>query len=258
MAGSSDAGGKAGGRVGWVEAMKGLLLRPKPGPKLAHAYGVSRRLFNAGASVPVLAFVLVLVAVAPAWAEPLKVLTFGDSLSAGYGVQPEEAFPAKLEAALKARGLDVVVKDASVSGDTTAGGVVRLNWALSTFEGSAPDLVIVEFGGNDMLRGLDPDKAKANLDTILTELKSRGVKALLAGMRAAPNLGPEYVARFDGIYRALADAHGVPLYPFFLEGVAGKPELIQADGLHPNPKGVDVIVAGIAPLVAEALRKPGA
>jgi acyl-CoA thioesterase-1 len=234
--------------------MRGLLLRPKPGPKLAHAYGVSRRLFNAAAA----ALVLVVAGALPAWAEPLKVLTFGDSLSAGYGVQPEEAFPAKLEAALKARGLDVVVKDASVSGDTTAGGVVRLNWALSTFEGTTPDLVIVEFGGNDMLRGLDPEKAKANLDTILTELKSRGVKALLAGMRAAPNLGPEYVARFDAIYRALADRHDVPLYPFFLEGVAGKPELIQPDGLHPNPKGVDIIVAGIAPLVAEALRKPGA
>ena len=186
-------------------------------------------------------------------AAPKRVLTFGDSLSAGYGVQPEEAVPARLEAALKAKGLDVVVRDASVSGDTTAGGVVRLNWALDTFSEGPPDLVVVEFGGNDMLRGLDPEHARRNLSTILDQLKERGIPAVLAGMRASPNLGPDYVSRFDALYGELARKFDVPLYPFFLEGVAGRPELLQADGLHPNPQGVEIIVKGLAPVVADAL-----
>jgi acyl-CoA thioesterase I len=189
----------------------------------------------------------------PAAAAPLRVLTFGDSLSAGYGVQPEEGFAPRLEHALKQAGLDVVVKDASVSGDTTAGGVNRLDWALAAFGAEKPDLVIVELGANDMLRGLDPAEARANLDRILGRLAAEGVPALLAGMRAAPNLGPDYQARFDAIYGDLAKAYKVALHPFFMAAVVGKPELMQADMLHPNPRGVEAMVAEILPSVSRAL-----
>lgn len=181
----------------------------------------------------------------------VRVAVLGDSLAAGYGLPAGEAFPARLEEALRARGLPVTVENAGVSGDTSAGGLARLEWVL----GSHPDVVLVELGGNDALRGLPPAELEANLDRILATLTRRGVRPLLAGMRAPRNLGPEYVTRFDAVYPRLAAKYDVPLYPFFLEGVAGVPALNQPDGIHPNPKGVAVIVGRIAPGVADLVRR---
>ncbi|MDP6708848.1 MAG: arylesterase [Alphaproteobacteria bacterium] len=177
------------------------------------------------------------------------IVAFGDSLVAGYGLAQADAFPAVLQARLRRDGLDVRVRNAGVSGDTTAGGRARLDWALA----SPVDLVIVELGANDALRGVPPKTAKANLDAILARLKAKGVTVLIAGMRAPPNLGRGYVEAFDAIYPALAAKHALPLYPFFLEGVAARPELNQQDGLHPNAAGVRRIVEGIAPHVKAAL-----
>ena len=201
---------------------------------------------------------LLTIALALAWpgaaalaqgAAPVRLAILGDSLAAGYGVKPEQAIPARLEAALRAAGRSVVVQNQGVSGDTTAGGLERLDWMLA----DKPDIVLVELGANDALRGLDPAAAERNLDAIVTRLKAAGVTVWLAGMLAPRNFGPDYVQQFDGLYRRLADKHGVPLYPFFLDGVAQDPALNQADGIHPNPKGVDVIVARLLPFVLENL-----
>ncbi len=183
----------------------------------------------------------------PAW----RIAVLGDSLAAGYGLRAEQAFPALLQAALMKRGHRVVVQNAGVSGDTTAGGLARLDWTLA----ERPDLVIVELGGNDALRGLDPQQTRDNVDAILFRLQTAGVQTLLAGMRAPRNLGSDYYTKFDRIYPDLAARHAVPLYPFFLQGVAGHPELNLQDGIHPNADGVAVIVCGILPLVEEALGK---
>ncbi|MBX9946789.1 MAG: arylesterase [Reyranella sp.] len=180
---------------------------------------------------------------------PVRLAILGDSLAAGYGVKPEQAMPARLEAALKAAGRNVSVINHGVSGDTTAGGVDRLDWMLA----DKPDIVLVELGANDALRAVDPASAERNLDTIITRLKAAGVTVWLAGMLAPRNYGPEYAAQFDGLYRRLADKHGVPLYPFFLDGVAQDPALNQADGIHPNPRGVDVVVERILPFVTRNL-----
>ncbi|GGF85323.1 arylesterase [Azorhizobium oxalatiphilum] len=179
----------------------------------------------------------------PAAARTLRIVAFGDSLSAGYGLARNEAFPAKLEAALKAKGYDVSVTNAGVSGDTSSAGLARLDWSIP----KDADAVIVELGANDMLRGVDPALTRRTLDEILTKLKARKVAILFAGMRAAPNFGADYQKAFDAIYPELAAKHGVPLYPFFLEGVAGNRALNQKDGIHPVPAGVDIIVAGILP-----------
>lgn len=183
------------------------------------------------------------------------IVALGTSLTHGYGLPDPEIFPVQLQKALVAKGLDVRVQNAGVSGDTTAGGLARLDWALGD-PASPPDLVIVELGGNDGLRGLSPQEAEANLDQILTRLQGRGVKVLFTGMRAPPNLGADYVAAFDAIYPRLAQKHGVPFYPFFLDGVAADPALNQADGIHPNAKGVAIIVERITPYVIDALTKP--
>jgi acyl-CoA thioesterase I len=180
---------------------------------------------------------------------PTKLAVLGDSLAAGYGVKPDQAIPARLGAALKAAGRNVSVINHGVSGDTTAGGVERLDWMLA----DKPDIVLVELGANDALRALDPAATERNLDTIITRLKAAGVTVWLAGMLAPRNFGPEYAARFDGLYKRLADKHGVPLYPFFLDGVAQEPALNQADGIHPNPKGVDIVVERLLPFVVENL-----
>jgi acyl-CoA thioesterase-1 len=180
---------------------------------------------------------------------PIKLAVLGDSLAAGYGVKPEQAIPARLEAALKAAGRNVTVIDHGVSGDTTAGGVERLDWMLA----DKPDIVLVELGANDALRATDPATTERNLDTIITRLKAAGVTVWLAGMLAPRNYGPEYAAQFDGLYKRLADKHQVPLYPFFLDGVAQEPALNQADGIHPNPKGVDIVVERILPFVTRNL-----
>lgn len=181
------------------------------------------------------------------------VWAFGDSLSAGYGLPPADGFTAKLQAALRKAGIAATVRNGGVAGDTAAQARARLRWGLRGL-GATPDLVIVELGANDMLRGLPPAQARANLDAILTELRNRRIPVLLAGMRAAPNLGPDYVRAFEAMYPDLAKVHRVPLYPFFLEGVAAQRRLLQGDGLHPNAQGVDIIVARILPAVRQALR----
>lgn len=186
-------------------------------------------------------------------AAPVTILALGDSLTAGLGVGPAEAFPARLEAALKARGHDVRVINAGVSGDTAADGAARLDWALA----EPVNAVIVELGANDALRGLPVAQAEQALDGLLTALGEKKLPVLLAGMKAPPNMGPEYQAAFDGMYGRLAAKHGVLLYPFFLDGVAADPKLNQGDGMHPNPAGVDVIVARILPSVEQLLGKAG-
>jgi len=186
-------------------------------------------------------------------AEAIRILALGDSLTAGLGLSEADAFTTQLEAALKAQGYDVRVLNAGVSGDTTAGGLDRLDWALA----DKPDLALVELGANDMLRGVDPTAVRANLDKILAGLGDAKIPTLLAGMLAAPNLGPAYGAAFDAIYPELAKAHGVPLYPFFLDGVATQAALNQADGMHPNAAGVKVIVERITPAVIDLIKAGG-
>ncbi|HEY3918156.1 MAG TPA: arylesterase [Stellaceae bacterium] len=208
-------------------------------------YGRKARFVNRAALVAVLALLL---PAAPALAAT-RILALGDSLTAGYGLAPDKAFPVQLAARLKADDHDVVVDNGGVSGDTSADGLARLDWAL----GDHPDLVLVELGANDMLRGLDPKQAEANLDAILARLRAAKVKVLLLGMRAASNWGADYQKSFDAIYPALAKKYDVPLYPFLLDGVALDPKLNQGDGLHPNAAGVAVIVGRIAPAVERLL-----
>jgi len=184
-----------------------------------------------------------------AQAGDLRLLALGDSLTAGYGLPHEEAFPVQLEAALRARGHAVTVLDGGVSGDTTAGGKARLEWVL----GRGPDAAIVALGGNDGLRGLDPASTRETLSAIVTRLQKDGLPVLIAGMLAPPNLGPEYGAAFNAVFPAVAEETGALLYPFFLDGVAADPALNQADGIHPNADGVAVIVANILPAVEELL-----
>ncbi len=183
---------------------------------------------------------------------PKLVWAFGDSLTAGYGLPPNQGFTAQLQAALRRAGVAAEVRNGGVSGDTAAQGRARLLWGLRGLP-RTPDLVIVELGANDMLRGLPPAQARANLERILVELQRRRIPVLLAGMRAAPNLGPGYARAFEGMYPELARKYRVPLYPFFMEGVAGNRALIQRDGLHPNARGVSVVVRGILPEVRRAL-----
>lgn len=183
---------------------------------------------------------------------PLALLCLGDSLTAGYGLERGQGFTDRLQEALRARGRDVRVINGGVSGDTSAGGLARLDWLLDDPAGT-PDAAIVELGANDALRGLDPARTRANLGAILDKLQGRGVRVLLAGMLAPPNLGPDYGRAFNALYPDLARKHGVAFYPFFLEGVAGKPELNQADGIHPNPRGVEVLVSAILPAVDKLL-----
>jgi acyl-CoA thioesterase-1 len=180
---------------------------------------------------------------------PIRLVTLGDSLTAGYLLGPGEGFTDQLQAALKAKGLDVTVVNASVSGDTTSAGLARVDWSIEP----NTDAVIVELGANDMLRGLDPAIARKSLDDILSRLNARKLPVLLAGMQAAPNLGADYATRFNAIYPELAAAHQATLYPFFLDGVAAQPGLRLADGMHPNAAGVAVIVQRILPAVEQLL-----
>ena len=188
-------------------------------------------------------------------AAPQTILALGDSLTAGLGLGSADAFPAKLEAALKAKGHDVKVINAGVSGDTAADGAARLDWALA----EPVDAVIVELGANDALRGLPVAQAEQALDRLLTALAQRKLPALLAGMKAPPNMGADYQSAFDGMYQRLAAKHPtVMLYPFFLDGVAADPRLNQPDGMHPTAAGVDVIVARMLPSVEQVLGRAGA
>lgn len=175
----------------------------------------------------------------------MKIVALGDSLTAGYLLPAKAAFPAVLERELRAGGLEVEVINAGVSGDTSSNGLERLDWAL----GEGTDALIVELGANDMLRGLDPAVTHKAINEIITRAKARGIKVLLAGMVAAPGMGKDFEDRFNGIYARLAREHDVPLYPFFLAGVAGDAKVTQADGLHPTAAGVEIIVRGILPSV---------
>ena len=196
-------------------------------------------------TVGALVIMLSLAAPASAQQRPARIVALGDSLSAGYLLPEKNAFPTVLERALRERGYKVEVSNAGVSGDTASGGLERLDWAI----GDGADLVIVELGANDALRGIDPRITRQALSDIVTRLKARKIAVLLCGMLAPPNYGSEYAARFDSIYADLSKSFGVPLYPFFLEGVAADAKLNQADGLHPTAEGVDVIVKNILPTV---------
>jgi acyl-CoA thioesterase-1 len=182
-------------------------------------------------------------------AETVRLVALGDSLTAGYGLARPDGFAPKLEKALQSRGRDVTVANAGVSGDTASGGADRVDWSVP----DGTDGVIVELGANDMLRGVDPKVTRAALERLLDRLKARKIPAMLAGMRASPNLGPDYRQAFDRIYTELAGERGLVLYPFFLDGVVGDRTLNLEDGLHPTAKGVDAIVAGILPSVERFL-----
>ena len=179
------------------------------------------------------------------------ILAFGDSLTAGYGLERDDSFPRQLENSLATSGYPVTVINSGVSGDTSAGGLARLEWALA----GNPQIVLVELGANDALRGLDPAQTYDNLDQILVRLKKAGCRIVFAGMRAPRNLGLDYTFEFDQIYPNLADRHDLYFYPFFLEGVAADHGLNQADGIHPNAGGVRVVVKGIQPLVVKAVEE---
>jgi acyl-CoA thioesterase I len=197
-------------------------------------------------------FGVLAAAPAPAPEPPVRILALGDSLTQGYGVRTGMEFPAQLERALKAQGLNVSVINAGVSGDTSAGGLARLDWSLTPDQvGGRPEVAIVEFGGNDALRGLSPAEMEKNVDAILSRLKARKIPTLLAGMMAPRNMGAGYVAQFDAVFPRLAKKHAVAFYPFFLEGVALDRSLMQGDLHHPNEKGVAAIVARMAPAVAQ-------
>jgi acyl-CoA thioesterase-1 len=213
------------------------------------SYGHWLLLVQAVAFAVVLA--VVLAAASPVAARTIRLVVLGDSLTAGLGLPPGKAFPDRLQAALRARGLDVDVLNAGVSGDTAADGLGRYDWAVP----ANADALIVELGANDMLRGLEPEATKKALSAILDKAHAARLPTLIAGMRAAPNLGAEYDRAFDAIYPALAKDHDVALYPFFLDGVAGDPKLNQADGMHPTAEGVGVIVERIAPSVEEILKQ---
>ena len=180
---------------------------------------------------------------------PVKIVALGDSLTAGYGLADKDGFVPQLQAALTAKGIAADVQNAGVSGDTASDGLARFDWSVS----QGTDAVILELGANDMLRGINPEVTRKALDAILSRLTERHIAVLLCGMRAAPNLGPEYVQAFERIYPDLAAKYGASLYPFFLDGVAADPKMTQHDGLHPDQAGVKVIVQRILPKVEELI-----
>lgn len=209
------------------------------------AYGVR------GAFVHV-AMLLALGLAAPAAAQDVRILAFGDSLTAGYGLDPGQGFAPQLEDALRRNGVRAFVTDGGVSGNTASQARARLGWTLDGLE-RKPDLAIVALGGNDMLRGLPPRQTRADMEAIVAELDRRGIRILIAGMLAAPNLGPDYGAAFNRIFADLAGQYGASLYPFFLANVAGNRALNLADGVHPNFQGIKRMVSGILPDVIGAL-----
>jgi acyl-CoA thioesterase I len=193
-------------------------------------------------------FACLLAAVSPAADaadRPLRIIAFGDSLMAGYGLPASASFPAQLQKALETTGRKIVIENAGVSGDTTQAGLDRLDWSI----GDGIDGVIVELGANDALRGLDPAQTRSALDQIIVRLKARKIPVMLAGMRAPPNMGADFQQRFDSIFPDLAREHGLILYPFFLDGVAGRRDLNQNDGIHPTADGIKLIVERILPSV---------
>jgi acyl-CoA thioesterase I len=223
--------------------------RPRHAGASQRAYGAWRRIIN----LVMVSLVFLMIAPAGGRADrPLKLLALGDSLTAGYGLPSDESFTARLQAALKADGMNVMVINGGVSGDTSAGGLARLDWLLA----DKPDFALIELGANDGLRGLDPQITYDNIDAVLTRLNQRRVPALLTGMYAPPNLGREYGEQFNNVFPRLAEKHGVLLYPFFLDGVAAETTLNQADGIHPNAKGVAVVVERILPYVKKLIGGP--
>jgi acyl-CoA thioesterase-1 len=203
------------------------------------------------ACAAVLVAVIAPLPAAHAQNNPIRLVALGDSLSAGYNLPQEAAFPVALERALKAKGYRVEVANAGVSGDSSSGGLDRLDWSVP----DGTDGVILELGANDMLRGLDPAGTRKNVEAIVERLKSRNIPVMLAGMYASRNLGPEYVQRFDSIYPDIAKKHDLVLYPFFLDGVAGDRSLNLPDGMHPTAKGVEIIVERILPSVESFLAR---
>jgi acyl-CoA thioesterase-1 len=203
------------------------------------------------ACAAVLAAVIAPLPAAQAQGQPIRLVALGDSLSAGYNLPQEAAFPVALERALKAKGYKVEVVNAGVSGDTSSGGLDRLDWSVP----DGTDGVILELGANDMLRGLDPAGTRKNVEAIVERLKSRNIPVMLAGMYASRNLGTEYVQKFDSIYPDIAKKHDLVLYPFFLDGVAGDRSLNLPDGMHPTAKGVEIIVERILPSVESFLAR---
>jgi acyl-CoA thioesterase-1 len=204
-------------------------------------------------TVRVIFIFLVLLAPAMAHADQARLLVLGDSLVAGYGLPPGQSLPDQLQRDLATRGVSVAVINAGVSGDTTAGGLARLDWSLA----DNPDAVIIVLGGNDMLRGLPPEGTATNLDAIVSRLRERDIEVLLAGMMAPRNLGPAYVEAFDAIYPALVRRHDIEFYPFFLDGVALDPALNLDDGLHPNMQGISEISRRMLPVVERLLARLG-
>ena len=182
-------------------------------------------------------------------AEEIKLVGFGDSLMAAYNLQASEGFPARLEAALRERGHNVSITDAGVSGDTTSGGLARLDWSIP----DGTDGVILELGANDALRGLPPEKTRENLEAMINRLKERGIAVLFAGMLAPPNMGGDYETNFNAIYPDLAAKYELTLYPFFLDGVTANSELLLSDGMHPNPNGINTMVENILPVAEQFL-----
>jgi acyl-CoA thioesterase I len=213
-------------------------------------YAVLSRFFKSLGFISLIWVMVLSVANNVSAASPTRILVLGDSLSAGYGLPAGEAFPVKLGLKLRALGHDVTLLNGGVSGDTSAGGRARLNWALA----DKPHFAIIELGANDGLRGLDSGAMRENLDDIIVRLKAAGIGVLLTGMRAPPNIGPDYGKSFNRIFPDLAKKHDVLLYPFFLDGVAAIPALNQRDGIHPNPRGVAVIVDRIMPFVVRLLK----
>jgi acyl-CoA thioesterase-1 len=205
--------------------------------------------FKHGLSVLLLLCATLMAAAWPAPAKPLQIVGFGDSLMAGYDLPPGEGFTDKLQKALRDKGHDVAVANAGVSGDTTSGGLARLDWSVP----DGTDLVILELGANDMLRGIDPAEIEKNLDAMLARLKERKIPVLLAGMVAAPNLGHAYGEAFGTIYPRLAEKYGATLYPFFLDGVVGDAALELKDAMHPNAAGIDRMVERVLPTVEKML-----
>lgn len=196
------------------------------------------------------ALFLAFVLTSPVRAEQVQIVGFGDSLTAGFGLAPGEGFTDRLQVALRAKGYDVAVANAGVSGDTSSGGLARLDWSVP----DGTSLVILELGANDMLRGIDPQMVEANLEKMLARLKERKIPVLLAGMVAAPNLGHAYGEAFGTLYPRLAKKYDVPFYPFFLDGVAGNSALQLEDKMHPNAKGIDVIVERILPDIEKVIK----
>jgi acyl-CoA thioesterase-1 len=193
----------------------------------------------------------------PAMGQERRILALGDSLFTGYGLPSDQAYPVKLEAALRARGINARISNAGVSGNTSAEGLSRLAFTLQSQQ-RPPDLVLISLGGNDMLRGQPPEQTRTNLDTILAELNKRKIKVVMMGMLAPPNMGPDYRAKFDPMYPSLAKQHGAVLVPFFLQAVQGRPDLVQQDHIHPTKEGIEAIVGATIDKVAGALPRTGA